>query len=220
MQWGHDADGTLEWVWRYGRVFSRAWVNVHLIGSEHLPPTGPVIVAGNHRSHADIPAVVGALDRRIVFAATDDLWRSSRVLDFVLTSQRCPRVNRAGVDRRALDDCLAMLGIGRVLGIFPEGGLSPDGLGPFEAGAAFLAQRSGAPLVPFGLAGTRDAWQHRTWWPIRSRQVVMVIGPPLQADPELHRRAATRDLNDRLRDAVAHCVATAERIRARVIDPT
>lgn len=204
-------------MWRYGRVFSRAWVHTHTVGLEHIPPWGPVILAGNHRSHSDIPAVVGALSRRIVFAANDELWDTSRILAFVLDTQGCPRVHHSGVDRQALNDCVAMLERDRILGIFPEGGLHPEGLAPFEAGAAFLAVHTGAPLVPFGLAGTLDAWGNGEWPPIRSRRVMMVVGEPLYPNPDLVRRAATRDLTERLRHAVEACVARAERIRARAL---
>lgn len=214
MRMRRDPDGTLEWVWVVGRALSRAWVRVHAVGLENVPRTGSVVLAGNHRSHADIPAVVGALDRRVLFAATEDLFEY-RFLRWVLETQRCPKVNHRGVDRKALQDSMDMLGLERVLTVFPEGELKPEGLCDFEEGAAYLAWRSGAPLVPFGLAGTLDAWSHHEFPPVRSRHVAMVIGAPLAPNPELARKAAVKDLNERLYAAVEHCIAVAARIRSR-----
>lgn len=216
QRFGRGDDGTLEWVWRAGRWFARTWVHPRVIGGEHLPATGPVILAANHRGHADIPALVAALRRRIVFAATEDLW-AVPVLGFVVESQGCPKVRHDGVDRTALEQCQRLLALDRVLGVFPEGELKPDGLEPFEEGAAYLSYRTGAPIVPVGIAGAADAWRHHTRWPIRSRQMALVVGPPLHADRDRRRREATRELNERLYTEIARLEALATRIRTRAL---
>jgi len=212
--WGWGDDGTVEWVWRWGRRLSRLWVRIHVVGLEHVPANGPTLVVANHRSHADIAALVAAIPRRVTFAATADLL-GFPVTRFILETQGCPIVRHAGTDRAALVQSQRILNLGRVLILFPEGGLAPDGPRPFEEGAAYLAVRSGVPVVPAGIAGTRDAWRHKTWWPIRSRQVVVAFGPARTPVPGMARRAATRQLNRELETDVGQLEDLATRIRTR-----
>lgn len=213
-RWGRGDDGTSAWVWSWGRPAARLWVHPHVVGLEHVPATGPVIVVANHRSHADIGAIVAAVPRRTVFAATEDLLRFP-VTRFMLRSQACPIVHHNGFDRGALAQSLRLLDRGRVLVLFPEGGLAPYGAQPFEAGAAYLAARAGVAVVPLGIAGTRDAWRHRSLRPVRSRHVALVFGSARSASAELPRQAAARALNRDLEVDVAHLEAVATRIRAR-----
>lgn len=133
-------------------------------GMEHLSlAEPPVILAANHASHLDTPLLLTtlpvALRHRTVVAAASDYffdrtWKSV-LWSFVLAA--IP-IERSRINRRSLDTAAELLEDGWNLVIFPEGGRSPDGWAqPFSpASAAYLAGRTGRPVVPVHLAGTRN----------------------------------------------------------------
>ena len=131
-------------------------------GVEHLQHTeGPVIFAANHASHIDTPLLLTTLPvdfrhRTVVAAASDyffDRTWKSVLWSFALAA--IP-IERSKVNRKSADTAAELLDDGWSLVIFPEGGRSPDGwTQPFRGGAAYLARRTGRPVVPVYLHGTR-----------------------------------------------------------------
>ena len=131
-------------------------------GLEHLEHLeGPVIFAANHASHIDTPLLLTTLPvefrhRTIVAAASDyffDRTWKSVLWSFALAA--IP-IERSKVNRKSADTAAELVEDGWNLVIFPEGGRSPDGwTQPFRGGAAYLARRTGRPVVPVYLHGTR-----------------------------------------------------------------
>ena len=131
-------------------------------GLEHLQHIeGPVIFAANHASHIDTPLLLTTLPvefrhRTVVAAASDyffDRTWKSVLWSFALAT--IP-IERRKVNRRSADTAAELVEDGWNLVIFPEGGRSPDGwTQPFTGGAAYLARRTGRPVVPVYLHGTR-----------------------------------------------------------------
>ena len=131
-------------------------------GLEHLQHVeGPVIFAANHASHIDTPLLLTTLPvefrhRTVVAAASDyffDRTWKSVLWSFALAA--IP-IERSRVNRKSVDTAAELLGDGWNLVIFPEGGRSPDGwTQPFRGGEAYLARRTGRPVVPVYLHGTR-----------------------------------------------------------------
>jgi 1-acyl-sn-glycerol-3-phosphate acyltransferase len=122
----------------------------------------PVIFAANHASHVDTPLLLSVLPEhwrhRTVVAAGADYFFDNRVKAAVsaLAINAIP-IERLKVSRDSVNRASALLGEGWSLLIFPEGGRSPDGWGQSHtAGAAWLAVRTGRPVVPIHLEGTRD----------------------------------------------------------------
>src|SRR5437899_1027576 len=77
----------------------------------------------------------------------------------------------------------AALKRGKVVLIFPEGGLTWDGrLQPFKKGPAILAHEMGVPLVPVAIAGTYRVWHKGGGGPRRLARVTMTIGKPIETD--------------------------------------
>ena len=126
------------------------------IGFEHVPVTGPAIMASNHLSVVDSLVIPINAERPIYFLAKDDYFRNPLMRSIMLGLNQIP-VDRSGgrASLMALEAALPVLRDGHVLGIFPEGTRSPDGrLYRGRPGVAKLALDSGASLVPVGLVGT------------------------------------------------------------------
>jgi 1-acyl-sn-glycerol-3-phosphate acyltransferase len=123
-------------------------------GKEHIPKSGPVIIAPNHKSMYD-PFLVGLATRRPVrFMAKSELFgaRSGR---YISRLGAFP-LRRGQADPEALETARMILEAGGVLALFPEGTRhkDPDTLGSPRRGAGRLAIETGAPIVPCALTGT------------------------------------------------------------------
>ena len=173
-------------------------------GAEYVPKTGPAIVAANHRSMLDVPVLVMACPRPITFMAKRELFGDPLRRWAFHTMGGFP-VRREIADIRAIDVALAVLERGQVLGMYPEGTRSRTGqMLPFLKGAAWLALRTGAPIVPCGISGTAHEPQENGGGSWR-KHVRIAFGPPLEVqredDPETRREKAEA-LTAELLDAV------------------
>ncbi len=145
------------------RPLARAVAPTTVLGMEHLRMAeAPVIIAANHASHVDTPLLLTTLPvemrhRTVVAAASDYFFdRTWKSLLWSFGLAAIP-IERTRVNRRSADTAAELLEDGWNLVIFPEGGRSPDGwTQPFRGGAAYLARRTGRPVVPVYLHGTRD----------------------------------------------------------------
>lgn len=142
-------------------------------GREHLPAAGPYLLCANHTSWWDPPLVGSIVEPKVYFMAKEELFRVP-VLGPVIRAWGAYPVKRHSADRKALRRSLELLEEGKVLGIFAEGTRSRNGrLQKAEGGAAWLARKSGAPVVPVGIAAP-----YRLFKPLQVR-----IGPPLRLQP-------------------------------------
>ncbi len=150
------------------------------IGREHIPRSGPVIIAANHRSFLD-PFVLGTLVRRpVYFVAKSELFRHPLIAWWLNCLGAFP-VDRGQGDRDAMDTARRILERGDCVVIFPEGTRTrPGALGAPRRGFGRLALQTGAPVVPVAVIGTEDV---RKGWRIRSRHVRIRCGPPLTFGP-------------------------------------
>ncbi len=121
---------------------------------------GPVIFAANHHSHLDTPLLLTSIPEpwrhKVIVGAAADYFFGTRVTSMLssLVIGAIP-IERTKVGRRSADLAAELISDGWSLVIFPEGGRSPDGWGqPFRGGAAFLASKTGVPVVPIHVEGT------------------------------------------------------------------
>lgn len=147
-------------------------------GRGHEPSSGPVLAICNHVSAAD-PFIAGvALRRQARYMAKQELFENP-LLGGLLRSVGSFPVRRGQADRQSIRTALQTLASGDVLVMFPEGTRSPDGrLMPAEPGAALLALRAGAPVLPMAVSGTQRAMPKGRIIPKRI-EVVVRIGPPM-----------------------------------------
>lgn len=147
-------------------------------GREHEPPAGPVLAVCNHTSAVDPPIAGVALRRRAWYMAKEELLRTP-VLGALLRSVGTFPVRRGEADRQSIRTALEVLRRGQVLLMFPEGTRSPDGRPlPAEPGAALLALRTGAPVLPMAIIGTQRAMPKGARLPRRT-PVTVRMGPTI-----------------------------------------
>jgi 1-acyl-sn-glycerol-3-phosphate acyltransferase len=123
-------------------------------GDQNIPMHGAVILAPNHVSNLDPPAVAcGTKRRELRFMAKEELFKG--LFGRLIASLGAFPVKRGEGDTEAIRKALALLEAGEALLIFPEGSRG-DGLtlGPINRGVAMMAKRTRAPVVPVGIIGT------------------------------------------------------------------
>jgi 1-acyl-sn-glycerol-3-phosphate acyltransferase len=178
------------------RLAYRVLGRLRVEGAANVPPEGAVILAPNHVSAADWPAVGVAAPRFLWFMAKEELF-AIPVLGPLIDLCRAFPVRRDTNDRAALRLTEALLERGQAVVIFPEGRVSEDArLQPLKHGLALVALRTGAPVVPVALLGTERMLPFGRNIPRRVREPVFVrFGTPLQFDDlrEGERRTPSRE---------------------------
>ena len=172
-----------------GSRMARALFRVSLEGVEHVPSSGPVLLAGNHSGFVDGPLVFLLAPRPPALLAKAEIFVGPFTALFDGLGQ-IP-VHRGSPDRAALKRGLQVLADGGALGVFPEG---TRGSGQFDSitdGLAYLALRSGAPVVPIAVLGTQAAWPKGNRPPRLRAPVRIVFGPAVtvtvDGDPRARR---------------------------------
>jgi 1-acyl-sn-glycerol-3-phosphate acyltransferase len=178
-----------------------AVVRIRVEGKEHLPRSGPVILAANHRSFLDSIFIPMIVRRRVTFVAKAEYFDDPKTAWFFRAVGQIPIRREGGsASERALDAAMDVLGAGGVFGIYPEGTRTRDGLmHRGHTGVARLALRSGAPIVPIGLVGTDEVQPIDRKLPRFGRRVVLRIGAPLELAHHAGREndhLALRDIAD------------------------
>jgi 1-acyl-sn-glycerol-3-phosphate acyltransferase len=157
--------------------FCHVWFRMGRVGREHIPRSGPVILASNHRSFLD-PFVVGMLVRRpVYFVAKRELF-AHPVVAWVLNALGAFPIERGRGDTEAMATAREILERGDCVVIFPEGTrVRPGPLGHPRRGVGRLALETGAPVVPVAVWGTQDV---RRGWRVRPHKVRLRVGRPLR----------------------------------------
>ena len=171
----------------------------HVTGRENIPD-GNVILVSNHLNNADPCIIPGALDRRVTTMAKKEMFQWP-VVSIVFKMIGAFPVDRQGADLGALREAQRVVGAGHALLMFPEGTRSKDRvLHEGFPGAALVAYRTGAPMVPIAITGTEHLkWPLLFFKPFLGPRVTMTIGQPFYP-PAVQRitseaaRAATDDI--------------------------
>lgn len=152
----------MEGYWKVHRVIGvlyRLLARLEISGAEHIPAEGGCLLVTNHISRLDTPTLLVTAPRRIYPLAADK-YKNFPVFNWLLNISEAIWINRTEFDREALLKSIDVLKRGDVLGIAPEGTRSPSGtLQKAKSGVAFLAARTGVPVVPVGITGTNTMMQ-------------------------------------------------------------
>lgn len=191
------------------RLTVKLIANPEIVGLDRLedlrsrkdPPA--VIFAPNHHSHVDTPLMVTAVpepwrSKLVIAAAADYFFNTQTKGRAAALALNAYPIDREVVGRRSADEIRALLVDGWSLVIYPEGGRSPDGWGQeFKGGAAYLAGRTGAPIVPVFIDGSGAIFGKGMKRP-KAGKTKVVFGAPLWPT----KGESTKRLNARIEAAV------------------
>ena len=197
---------------RTGQVVLRPWWKVVTHGTENVPATGPLIIAGNHAGWIDGPLIVTYSPRPVHFMIKKEMF--SGPLDPLLHWFGHIPVDRAGTDRTAVLASLAALSQGGVLGVFPEGTRSAEEFATVNNGVAYFALRSGAPVVPVACLGTSNKQSRVSDLPRFRARLDLVYGKPVELGQGVGRKAVTA-ASMRLREVLQDHLAAARELTGR-----
>lgn len=171
-------------------VLYRVCSRYEVVGLENVPSGGPLILATNHIHFLDAPAVMVAMPWQVsIFSARK--W-ARHPLGLLLRAIGASFINRGKVDRRALRMALGVLEDGGIFGIAPEGTRSPTyQLQAARGGVAYLAHRSGAPILPVAVTGVERILP--SLLRLRRARVRVTVGRPFKL-PALGHKPRSEDL--------------------------
>jgi 1-acyl-sn-glycerol-3-phosphate acyltransferase len=193
-----------------GRAVFFCTMNIRVIRRDLARRRGPYVLAITHLSHVE-PFIVGSIvPRPIDFIARKEFY-AYRAMAWPLAALRAIKVDRRGVPVRTIRTALDRLRAGRVVGIFPEGGVTRGAAsacagGPIRLGACLLACRANVPIVPVVVVGTHALTKIGPWLPARRGHLWLAFGEPIAPEANLggtitERRMAYRSMGERLRGA-------------------
>ncbi len=179
---------------------SKVLFRIRISGTEHVPTEGVFIVAPSHRSYLDTPFVSFITRRRIRFMAKEELFTGSFGTKLFTGLGGIPVTRGSASARSAVKAMQAALEAGEPAAVFPEGTRShgPD-IAPLFDGAAYLAVKLGAPIVPVGIGGSEEILASGKKLP-RLHKVSVRVGAPIlpPAGATTRHRADLAALSDEL----------------------
>lgn len=187
----------------------RLW-RVEVRGAERVPGSGPVVLAANHVGFVDGP-LLAICSPRPVHALTKIEMFTGRLGPLLRASGQIP-VRRGEPDIAAVRTSVRVLRDGGVVGVFPEGTRGAGEVSAIEPGAAYLAQVTGARVVPVAFLGTRAPGTSLHALPARGARVAMVFGEPVEvpAHPWPRRRAEVAATTASIRAAMLETLRVAQ----------
>ena len=182
--------------WFIRSIISRL-VRIRTEGFEHLPPSGPYIVAANHLAFWDAPIIYALLGGPHLTGWAAEKYRYNPIWGTILRMGSGIFIERGAGDRDALGAAVAWLRQGKVFGLAPEGTRSKTGgLARGKSGVVYIAHQAGVPIVPLAHFGTERVTQ--TWLRLRQPEVTVRIGEPFTLLPltSTERSAGLREQTD------------------------
>lgn len=167
---------------RLFKFYFTLFYRLQIRGLEHLPK-GAAIIAPNHTSFFDPPLICAAIPEEVEFLARENLFSHSLFGGFIRALNAHP-IKRGEGDLAAFKMMTKLLQEGKKVVIFPEGRRSSDGqLGPLQTGAARLALRTQAPLLPVHIEGCFKAWPRQKKWPRLFGRITCTFLAPINPAP-------------------------------------
>jgi 1-acyl-sn-glycerol-3-phosphate acyltransferase len=177
------------------RFLFRLLSHVEVIGLGNVPPQGGLILASNHLGRLDAPLVFTVVERDDVTALVADKYIHNPFFNWMVNGVHGIWINRETADFRALRVARDYLQQGGALGVAPEGTRSRTrSLIQAKTGVAYLADKTGVPVVPVAIIGTEDAISKLIH--LRRPRIQIRFGKPFCLEPsERHARGSSLDQN-------------------------
>src|SRR5512146_203730 len=169
--------------WLLRRVLNLI-ARIEVRGRENLPETGPYVIATNHLGLLDATMLFYAMDRWDVFIPTAEKWEEIPFLRWVGKYLNFVFVDRFNPDIKAMRKIISLMEQGHIMVIAPEGTRSRVGsMIEGKPGVSYLAAKLRRPIVPVGLAGTRDETVIDNLKHLRRSRITVTAGPPFMLPP-------------------------------------
>ena len=175
---------------------------IRVLGSQNANRTGGFLLAANHISHFDPFLISLTVRRKIDWMTMAEFFRPP-LLGFLLRAIDAFPAERDRADLKTIRTAIERLKSGRVVGLFPEGGIR-DGArsllegAPLRPGASTLAHIAGVPVLPCVILGSDRLYSKRQWLPFRRTPIWIAFGNPISHFPELQKSDARERIESEL----------------------
>jgi 1-acyl-sn-glycerol-3-phosphate acyltransferase len=205
----HKPMGLKATFYRAGKLLVRPLfgcvARVRVVGGENTNCSGGFLLAANHISHFDPFLISLAVRRKIDWMAMAEFFRLP-VVGLALRAVDTFPAERDRADRKTICTAIERLKDGRIVGLFPEGGIR-DGVhsllegAPLRPGASTLAHMAGVPILPCVILGTDRFYSTKSWLPLRRTPVWIAFGKLISHSPELEKFQARERIESELAEA-------------------
>jgi 1-acyl-sn-glycerol-3-phosphate acyltransferase len=167
---------------------------VRVLRRENANRDGAFLLAANHISHFDPFIISSVVRRKIDWMAMSEFFPLPLV-GFLLRAVDAFPANRDRADRKTIRSAIERLKNGRIVGVFPEGGIR-DGArsllegAPLRPGASTLAHIAGAPILPCVIVGSDRLYSKKSWLPLRRTPIWIAFGDAIPPFPDPEKSAA------------------------------
>src|SRR5438552_8557624 len=188
---------------------------IHVVGWDYTNRAGGFLLASNHISHFDPPIISSVVRRKIDWMAMAEFFPVPGLGHFLRAVDAFPAA-RDRADRKTIRSAIKRLKDGRIVGVFPEGGIR-DGAcsllegAPLRAGASTLAHMAGVPIVPCVILGSDRLYGKRNWMPLWRTPVWIAFGQAISHFPELEKSVARARIEQELTDTFQRLYADLRR---------
>ena len=183
--------------------------------AERVPAEGPLLLISNHLGPTDQFALGLAMERQLRILTKAEVFDWPIIGALARVAGLVP-VHRGASDRVALQTLVRLIRAGDCVLIHPEGTYArspaPPAMAPFKSGAAWLALRAGAPILPVGIWGSERVWTpKRNWRFWRRPHVTVFFGEPytpqIEFNPAVSYGSATKFMLQAITDEMGYRVA-------------
>src|SRR5438034_113286 len=178
---------------------------VRVVRRENAKHDGGFLLVANHISHFDPFIISSVVRRKIDWMAMGEFFPLP-VLGFLLRAVDALPADRYRAHRKTIRTAMQRLKQGRIIGLFPEGGIrdGPRSLlegAPLRPGASTLAHISGVPIVPCVIVGSDRLYSKKSWLPLRRTPIWIAFGNPIPHFSDLEKSAARACIEHELAEA-------------------
>ena len=188
---------------------------IYVVDCEHINRTGGFLLASNHISHFDPPIISSVARRKIDWMAMAEFFPIPGLGHFLKAVDAFPAA-RDRADRKTIRSAIERLKDGRIVGVFPEGGIRDGarsllGGAPLRPSASTLAHMAGVPIVPCVILGSDRLYAKRNWLPFRRTPVWIAFGQAISHFPQLEKSVARARIEQELADGFQRLYAELRR---------
>ena len=188
---------------------------IYVVDCEHINRAGGFLLASNHISHFDPPIISSVARRKIDWMAMAEFFPIPGLGHFLRAVDALPAA-RERADRKTIRSAIERLKDGRIVGVFPEGGIRDGarsllGGAPLRPGASTLAHMASVPIVPCVILGSDRLYAKRNWLPLRRTPVWIAFGQAISHFPELEKSVARARIEQELADGFQRLYAELRR---------